>query len=78
VNTPAVDKLCGHYSSYTESVQHMTCSCNALFNDFGKHCQKQHKTFANQVAVYLSDSFVVEKLGLCSDLMKKMMMMVQL
>jgi hypothetical protein len=46
----------------------MTCSCNVLFNDFGQRCQKQHKTFANQVAVNLSDSFVIEKLALAMQL----------
>jgi hypothetical protein len=29
----------------------------------GPRCRKQHKTFANQVAVHLSDSFVIEKLA---------------
>jgi hypothetical protein len=29
----------------------------------GRHCQKQHRTFANQVAVRLSDSFVIDKLA---------------
>ena len=29
----------------------------------GRWCQKQHKTFANQVAVQLSDTFVTEKLA---------------
>jgi hypothetical protein len=29
----------------------------------GRRCRKQHKTFANQVAVRLSDSFVIEKLA---------------
>jgi hypothetical protein len=29
----------------------------------GRHCRKQHKTFANQVAVRLSDSFVIQKLA---------------
>ena len=33
VDTPAADKLCGHYSSYTEGVQHMTCSCDVSFID---------------------------------------------
>jgi hypothetical protein len=28
----------------------------------GQRCRKQHKTFSNQVAVHLSDSFVIEKL----------------
>jgi hypothetical protein len=31
VDTPAADKLCGHYSSYTEGVQRVTCSCNVPF-----------------------------------------------
>jgi hypothetical protein len=29
----------------------------------GRRCRKQHKTFANQVAVRLSDTFVIEKLA---------------
>ena len=29
----------------------------------GRRCRKQHKTFSNQVAVRLSDSFVIEKLA---------------
>jgi hypothetical protein len=29
----------------------------------GRRCRKQHKTFANQVAVRLSDSFVIDKLA---------------
>ena len=33
VDTPAADKLCGHYSSYTEGVQRVTCSCNVSFTD---------------------------------------------
>ena len=33
VDTPAADKLCGHYSSYTEGVQRVTCSCNVSFSD---------------------------------------------
>jgi hypothetical protein len=27
-DTPAADKLCGHFSSYNTGVKHMTCSCN--------------------------------------------------
>ena len=33
VDTPAADKLCGHYSSYTEGVQRVTCSCDVSFID---------------------------------------------
>ena len=33
VDTPAADKLCGHYSSYTEGVQRVTCSCDVSFGD---------------------------------------------
>jgi hypothetical protein len=33
VDTPAADKLCAHYSSYSEGVQHVTCSCNVSFSD---------------------------------------------
>ena len=33
VDTPAANKLCGHYSSYTKGVQHVTCSCNVSFTD---------------------------------------------
>ena len=33
VDTPAADKLCGHYSSYTEGVQRVTCSCDVPFID---------------------------------------------
>jgi hypothetical protein len=32
-DTPAADKLCGHYSSYSEGVQHVTCSCDISFSD---------------------------------------------
>ena len=32
-DTPAADKLCGHYSNYTEGVQHVTCSCDISFSD---------------------------------------------
>jgi hypothetical protein len=35
----------------------------------GQCCQKQHKTFANQVAVHLSDSFVIEKLASAMQLL---------
>jgi hypothetical protein len=31
-DTPAADKLCGHYSSYGEGVQRVTCSCNVPFD----------------------------------------------
>ena len=31
-DTPAANKLCGHYSSYSEGVQHVTCSCNVPFD----------------------------------------------
>jgi len=31
-DTPAADKLCGHYSSYSEGVKHVTCSCNVPFD----------------------------------------------
>jgi len=34
----------------------------------GRRCRKQHKTFANQVAVRLSDSFVINKLALAMQL----------
>ena len=33
VDTPAANKLCGHYSSYTEGVQCVTCSCDVSFSD---------------------------------------------
>ena len=33
VDTPAADKLCGHYSSYSEGVQHVTCSCDIPFSE---------------------------------------------
>ena len=32
-STPTADKLCGHYSSYTEGAQHVTCSCDVSFID---------------------------------------------
>ena len=32
-DTPAADKLCGHYSSYGEGVQRVTCSCNISFDN---------------------------------------------
>jgi len=35
----------------------------------GRHCRKHHKTFANQVAVHLSDSFVIEKLASAMQLL---------
>jgi hypothetical protein len=35
----------------------------------GRRCRKQHKTFANQVAVRLSDSFVIEKLASAMQLL---------
>jgi hypothetical protein len=31
-DTPAADKLCGHYSSYGEGVKCITCSCNVPFD----------------------------------------------
>jgi hypothetical protein len=31
-DTPAADKLCGHYSSYGEGVKRVTCSCNVPFD----------------------------------------------
>jgi hypothetical protein len=37
----------------------------------GRRCRKQHKTFANQVAVRLSDSFVIEKLASAMQLLDK-------
>jgi hypothetical protein len=30
-DTPAADKLCGHYSSYGKGVKRVTCSCNVPF-----------------------------------------------
>jgi hypothetical protein len=36
----------------------------------GRRCRKQHKTFATQVAVRLSDSFVIEKLALAMQLLE--------
>ena len=42
VDTPAADKLCGHYSSYSEGVQRVTCSCNVSFSrldDPSVNCQ---------------------------------------
>jgi hypothetical protein len=32
-DTPAADKLCGHYSSYGEGVKHILCSCNVPFDN---------------------------------------------
>ena len=32
-DTPAADKLCGHYSSYGEGVHCVTCSCNVPFDN---------------------------------------------
>jgi hypothetical protein len=32
-DTPAADKLCGHFSSYIEGVKHLTCSCDVSFSD---------------------------------------------
>ena len=31
-DTPAADKLCGHYSSYGKGVKRVTCSCNVPFD----------------------------------------------
>jgi hypothetical protein len=31
-DTPAADKLCGHFSSYGKGVKHVTCSCNVPFD----------------------------------------------
>jgi hypothetical protein len=30
-NTPAADKLCGHFSTFGRGVKHVTCSCNVPF-----------------------------------------------
>ena len=41
-DTPAADKLCGHYSSYGDKVHHVTCSCNVPFDNLDDpyyHCQ---------------------------------------
>ena len=32
-DTPAADKLCGHYSSYGQGVHHVMCSCNVPFDN---------------------------------------------
>ena len=32
-DTPAADKLCGHFSSYSEGVKRLTCSCDVSFSD---------------------------------------------
>jgi hypothetical protein len=32
-DTPAADKLCAHYSSYSEGVKRLTCSCDVSFSD---------------------------------------------
>ena len=32
VDTPAADKLCGHFSSYSAGVQRVTCSCDVPFD----------------------------------------------
>jgi hypothetical protein len=32
-DTPAADKLCGHFSSNSEGVKHLTCSCDLLFGN---------------------------------------------
>ena len=30
-DTPAPNKLCGHYANYSKGVQHVTCACNCPF-----------------------------------------------
>ena len=37
----------------------------------GRHCHKQHKSFANQVSNRLSDYFVINKLAIAMDLVIK-------
>jgi hypothetical protein len=32
-DTPAVDKVCGHFSSNSEGVKRLTCSCDVSFSD---------------------------------------------
>jgi hypothetical protein len=32
-DTPAADKLCGHYSSYNHGVKRVTCACNVPFSE---------------------------------------------
>jgi hypothetical protein len=32
-DTPAADKLCGHFSSYSEGLKRLTCSCNVSFSN---------------------------------------------
>jgi hypothetical protein len=32
-DTPAADKLCGHFSSYSKGVKRVTCSCNVPFGN---------------------------------------------
>ena len=36
----------------------------------GCHCQKQHKTFAKQVAIRLSDTFIINKLATVMEINK--------
>ena len=32
-DTPAANKLCGHYSSYNQGVKGVTCSCDVPFSE---------------------------------------------
>jgi hypothetical protein len=46
------------------------CNHKVFAKRIGRHCRKQHKTFANQVAVRLSDSFIIQKLASAMDLLE--------
>jgi hypothetical protein len=46
------------------------CNHKVFAKRIGRRCRKQHKTFANQVAVRLSDAFIIEKLASAMDLLE--------
>jgi hypothetical protein len=53
----AADKLCGHYSSYTEGVQHVTCSCvvsSSALDDPKFTCQPVTWEAMHLIATYRS------------------------
>jgi hypothetical protein len=42
-HTPAANKLCGHFSSYSEGVKNLICFCDVSFSDLDSHCSKCKK-----------------------------------
>jgi hypothetical protein len=53
-DTPAADKFGGHYSSYSEGVKHVTCSCNVPFDklDDQNLCSNKSRTVSTYCAKY--------------------------